>query len=85
MGKDGEGAISSAFYEKVLRVCERYSGNDAKGFLDRQVRHINKDPDTLSPESKAELAKWCEISGTLLLGQEGAKKARPRDPPHLIF
>ena len=67
--------MPSMFYEKVLRICEKYLTTGAKRFLDRQITyHLKKDPDSLSPADKAELAKWCKTSGKLLLGEEKAEQ-----------
>lgn len=62
------------YYDKVLKVCERYLTSGGKRLLDRQITtHLSKTPDTLTPADKTELAKWCKISGGLLLGKEKAE------------
>ena len=64
-----------AFYDSVLTVCEKYLSGDAKRFLDRQITsHLDKTPAAILPPDKAELAKWCQISGKLILGPDKAEK-----------
>ena len=64
-----------ALYDSALTVCEKYLSGDAKRFLDRQITsHLNLSPGTLMPSDKAELAKWCQASGKLILGPDKAEK-----------
>lgn len=63
----------SSLYDKELAICQKYFSNDAKRFLDRQINsHLNKDPEAIEPGDKAELGKWCKISGALLIGPDKA-------------
>ena len=65
----------AGYYDKLLVVCEKYLTTGAKDFLDRQiVSHLHKSTETVLPADKTELAKWCKISGGLLLGAEKAEK-----------
>jgi hypothetical protein len=58
-----------SYYNDVLAVCEKYLTSGAKRFLDRQITgHLDKEPGSITPIDKHELAKWAKISGTLLLG-----------------
>ncbi len=61
------------FYDKMLKIFERYHPSGGKSVLDRQITsHLNKTPDTLTESDKNELARWGLISGRLLLGDEDA-------------
>ncbi len=61
------------FYDKMLKIFERYHSSGGKSVLDRQITsHLNKTPDTLTEADKNELARWGLISGRLLLGDEDA-------------
>lgn len=65
----------STMYQNSLEICQKYLGEGAKQFLDRQIKsHLNKPLEEVKPEDKTELAKWFKISGTLLIGKEKAQK-----------
>lgn len=62
-------------YDKALKICEKYLSKGAKNFLDRQITmHLNKTNNALDVSDKTELAKWCNISGALLLGKQKAEQ-----------
>lgn len=63
------------FYDKIIGICEKYLSSGAKDFLNRQIAtHLNKTPEALMPTDKTELAKWCKISGRLVLGNEKSEQ-----------
>ncbi len=66
------------FYDKVLKIFEKYYPSNAKSVLDRQItHHLNKTPETTMEPDKNELAKWALISGRLLLEEgNGAQLAK---------
>ncbi len=69
------GDIMAEFYDNLLNVCKKYFSDNGKDFLDRQIKsHLNKSPETITTVDKDELAKWCRISGSLLLGKERSEQ-----------
>ena len=65
----------ASVYENILGKCQKYFSDDSKRFLDRQINsHLKKTPETLTAYDKTELAKWCKISGALLLGNAKAEQ-----------
>lgn len=67
--------VKMNYYRKVLRVCEKYLGSGAKPFLDRQLKlHLYKKPNELTSKDGNFLAKWCEFTGNLLIGEKRGKE-----------
>jgi hypothetical protein len=65
----------SRYYDEILKICERYFSTEAQRFLDRQIAaHLNKAADAITPADRSELARWCKISGSLLLGEDKAEQ-----------
>ncbi|NJD53826.1 MAG: hypothetical protein FIB07_13275 [Candidatus Methanoperedens sp.] len=63
------------YYDKICGLCEKYLSGGGKMFLDRQISaHLNKNPELLEPTDKTDLAKWCKISGKLILGEDKSQK-----------
>jgi hypothetical protein len=55
-------------YKSVVDVVTPYLGLGAQKFVERQVKaHIGIQPDELEVKHLDELAKWCFISGKLIL------------------
>lgn len=64
-----------AYYDNVLSICEKYMSGGGKKFLDRQIKsHLKKDPEAVASADKTDLAKWCRVSGALLVGEDKAKQ-----------
>ncbi len=60
-------------YEKVVLVSKTYLGPATESFIARQCKsHLKKDPAALLTSDLATLAKWMEISGSLLMEQSKA-------------
>ena len=55
-------------YERVLAVARRYLGRRAERFIGRQCwGHLRIDPQMLEDEHLDELARWCYMSGMLVM------------------
>ena len=68
-------------YERVLVVARRYLGKRAERFINRQCRgHLGIEPNMLGNEHLDELARWCYMSGMLIMyhveSQEFGQKIR---------
>ena len=62
-------------YDGVLGVAKLYLGPAAEAFLDRQLTaHLNTAPDNLAPQQLEELAKWCYVSGKLVMEEPKARE-----------
>ncbi len=73
-GLCGVGTMST-LYQDILNICETYLSDDSQRFLDRQITtHLKKSPETIVPKDAIELAKWSQVSGGLLLGQNKAEE-----------
>jgi len=60
-------------YEKVVLISKNYLGPATESFIARQCKsHLKKDPGALMTADMANLAKWMEISGGLLMDQAKA-------------
>ncbi len=67
--------MSDKLYKDILGIAEKYLSKDAEKFVERQISlHLKKPPDDLNAEDSAELAKWCKISGALVMGQSRAEQ-----------
>ncbi len=65
----------STIYQDILNICEKYLSGNSQKFLDRQIiAHLKKIPENIVPEDASEIAKWSQISGGLLLGQNKAEQ-----------
>jgi hypothetical protein len=63
-------------YDQVLKVATAYLGPAAEKFLQRQIKsHLKlSTPQALSPQTLPELARWCEISGALIMDKAKAEE-----------
>ncbi len=65
----------TTLYQNILTISEKYLSKDAQKFLDRQIdSHLKKSPGEIVPEDRAELAKWCMVSASLLVGKAKAQQ-----------
>jgi hypothetical protein len=66
----------SALSEQVLSLSIQYLGPAAKRFLERQTTsHMNGlSFDSLEKQHLTELAKWIEISGSLIIDKQKAQE-----------
>jgi hypothetical protein len=64
-----------ALYDDVLAVAKTYMGPAAERFLSRQITsHLNTTTQSLAPQHLSELAKWCYISGKLVMDEGKARE-----------
>lgn len=63
-------------YRDILGIAEKYLSNDAEKFVERQISlHLKKQPPyVLSSGDSVELAKWCQVSGALVIGKSRAEQ-----------
>jgi hypothetical protein len=60
-------------YEEVVAASKVYLGPAAEAFLNRQCKwHLKKLPAEMTRSDLAELAKWCEIGGGLVMDKAKA-------------
>ncbi len=65
----------ASMYDQVLGICEKYLSKDSQKFLDRQIKsHLKKEPGEIVAKDAAELAKWSQVSGGLLVGKTRAEQ-----------
>jgi hypothetical protein len=71
--KEGRKAVS--LYDDVVKIAKLYLGPAAERFVTRQVSsHLNKAVTELTTGDLEELAKWCFVSGRLVMPEERAKQ-----------
>ena len=62
-----------ALYDDVLNVARPYLGPAAEKFVSRQIdHHLATDAQNLARQHLDELAKWCLISGKLIMNESQA-------------
>ena len=62
-------------YEEVLNLAMTYIGPAAERFVNRQIMgHLNIEKTQLAPQHLEELAKWCYISGKLIMPEAQAQE-----------
>ena len=62
-------------YDDVVKVAKLYLGPAAERFINRQLStHLNKAASELTAGDMEELAKWCFVSGRLVMPEERAKE-----------
>jgi hypothetical protein len=62
-----------AIYKSVVEIVTPYLGLGAQRFVERQVRtHLGIPPEELEVKNLDELAKWCLVSGKLILQDDKA-------------
>ena len=62
-----------ALYDEIANIAKPYLGIATDAFLKRQLKHINKTPESLDKASIPELGKWVEVSAKMLMGEAKAK------------
>jgi hypothetical protein len=67
-----------ALYDDIVAIAKPYLGIATDAFLKRQLKHINKTPESLDRSSLPELAKWVEISAKMLMGEAKAKTLKEK-------
>ncbi len=64
----------SNLYQDILGICEKHLSGSSQQFLDRQISaHLKKTPDNITEEDVGEIAKWSNVSGGLIMGQDKAE------------
>lgn len=65
-----------SMYDDVIEIAKRYMGPAAERFVNRQITgHLNKAVSSeLAAGDLEELAKWCFVSGRLVMSEERAKE-----------
>jgi len=64
-----------SLYDDVVKVAKLYLGPAAERFVTRQVSsHLNKAVTELAAGDLEELAKWCFVSGRLVMPEERARE-----------
>ena len=64
-----------SLYDDVVKIAKLYLGPAAERFVTRQVSsHLNKAVTELAAGDLEELAKWCFVSGRLVMPEERAKE-----------
>ena len=64
-----------ALYDDVVALSKNYLGPAAAKFVDRQINtHLKIELSQLRAENMEELAKWCFISGKLLMDNKAEAK-----------
>ncbi len=62
-------------YDDVVKIAKDYIGPAGQKFTDRQISsHLGLSPSAISNKNMEELAKWCFISGKMLIGDDKAKE-----------
>lgn len=62
-------------YDKILNITKYYLGPAAEPFLNRQItRHLKTETSKLEPQHIGELARWCGISGALVMDKAKAQE-----------
>jgi hypothetical protein len=64
-----------AVYDDLIAISKNYLGPAAAKFVDRQIiGHLGIDSSQLTSSHMEDLAKWCYISGKLLMDEAEAKE-----------
>jgi hypothetical protein len=67
-----------ALYDDIVSVSKPYLGIATDAFLKRQLKHINRTPESLDKSCIPELSKWIEISAKMLMGEAKAKNLKEK-------
>lgn len=67
-----------ALYDDIVTIVKPYLGIATDAFLKRQLKHINKTPESLDKTSLLDLGKWVEISAKMLMGEAKAKTLKEK-------
>lgn len=64
-----------SLYDDVVKIAKLYLGPAAERFVNRQISgHLNKTAAELSAADLEDLARWCYVSGRLVMTEERAKE-----------
>jgi len=64
-----------ALYDDVIAVARPYLGPAVERFISRQISsHLNTTAQDLAPQHLDELAKWCYVSGKLVMDEAKARE-----------
>ena len=65
----------TSLIQQIVELTKPYLGINAERFVLRQITtHLNITPEQLSASKLNDLAKWVEISASLLIDKEKAKE-----------
>lgn len=67
-----------SIYSDTLDILKPYIGPASKQFLDRQVGRIGTSADLVNAGQVADLAKWCQISAALVIGDVKANEIKTK-------
>ena len=67
-----------AISDQIIKILAEDMGPSAGPFLERQCKHINKEPGALTASDMGELAKWVHLSSKLTLGDGIADKLKTK-------
>lgn len=69
----------STLSENLTNISKDFIGLTGKTFLERQCKfHLSIELNQIDKSKLDELAKWCEVSGSLIIGEEKAKSFREK-------
>ena len=64
-----------SLHDDVIKVAKLYLGPAAERFVNRQISgHLNKTASELTAADLEDLARWCYVSGRLVMPEERAKE-----------
>lgn len=65
--------VSLDIPNELVKLCNEFIGVTGKTFLERQCKfHLQVDLKNVGKFHLAELAKWCQVSGSLIIGNDKA-------------
>jgi hypothetical protein len=69
-----KGAVVS-LYDDVIEVVKPYMGPASERFVSRQITgHLSIEESQLTRKHLEELAKWCYVSGKLIISEDRARE-----------
>ena len=64
-----------SLYDDIIEVARPFLGPATERFISRQITgHLRIAESQLTPEHLDELAKWCHVSGKLVISDERAQE-----------
>jgi hypothetical protein len=64
-----------SLYNDVVELAKPYLGPAAERFIGRQISgHLNIEESQLAAQHLEELARWCYVSGKLIMGEDEAQE-----------
>ena len=64
-----------SLYDEVVEVAKPYLGPAAERFVSRQIAgHLNIEENQLAVHNLEELARWCYVSGKLVMTEDEAQE-----------